>query len=259
MNQANVGIVIQSAQHRPQQLQMCIESLLANTDQKFRLMVNHVTHSEASTQYLLNKLAAGQLQHLFLHDPHNDWWPSGFANACAAAFRINYSPLGPPPPEWLVLSCDDVEFQPGWLGHSLQTIAAFSELTNIGIYSPYRPPEHTFLPPALVKGEYSLLPYASIAPRCMMIKTELFFELGCWPLHKATTADWGFMVKLEERGLQKMVIGGYKVLHKDLGHAPSHGEKREDGRNGDEVILEMYGGYRGEPGTTWPVEVGRPG
>ncbi|MBI4151524.1 hypothetical protein HY496_01020 [Candidatus Woesearchaeota archaeon] len=259
MNQSNVAIIIQSAQDRPRQLKMCVESLLANTDREFRLIVNHVTHCAESTQYLLDKLGAGQLQHLFLHDPQNDWWPSGFANACASVFRIHYGPLGPPPPEWLVLSCDDMEFQSGWLSHSLNTIEAFKGLTNIGIWSPYRPPEHTFLPPMLEHNGYQALLYASIAPRCMMVKTDLFFELGCWPLHKAHTADWGFMAKLEERGLQKMVIGGYKVLHKDLGHAPAHGQKREDGISGDEVILGMYGGYRGEPGTTWPPEQGRPG
>ena len=258
MNSANVGIVIQSAKDRLRQNKNCLESLLANTDYPYRLIWSHVTHDPVVTGYLLNCFHDGKIQHLFLHRPEDDWTAMGCQNACAKVFSVDFSILGPHPPEWLILSTDDMEFQPGWLTHAMKTAEAFADVPNIGVWSIYRPPEHVWIPPAMKRGDYEILFYKSLAVRCVMIKLALWMEMGGWNMTVAYSADWRFIADLERRGLKMVVIGGEKVLHRDFGYLPAHGIRHADEICGDEKALAMFGGYRGAPGTTWPEELSRP-
>lgn len=259
MNEASVGIVIGSARKMARQVKNCLESLLVNTqDVPYRLIWHHVNHDEATTNYLIEQYQQKKIPHLFLHQVEDDWWVVNNQNLAHHVYSLNMRPRGPLPVDWIVTVCGDMQFEPGWLSHTLAVVELFKDLP-IGAWSPYRPPEHTGTHPPQERDGKFLWLYNSIAPRCMMIKRELFMQMGFYDPGVDGTADWKMVRQMKDLGLKFGVIGGNKVIHADWGYCPAHwgaGDYPEM-MHSDEKQLQEYGGYRGDPGTHWPPELGQ--
>ena len=254
-NDFSLGVSVVSAKDRPRQIKNTLESFLAYTpENSYRLIWHHIIGHDETTNYLIEQNRIGKITHLFLHHFSEDWRWEGLHNTSALLLTQEIYCHDIKPIQWFMVCCDDMQFEPGWYEQTVETIKMYSDL-NIGIWSPYRPPEHVGNYPPMERDGKKLWIYNSLAPRCCLMRVQHFFDCGMFHVHKQHTADWKLIMEMEKRQLGFAVIDGEKVKHVDWGYSPAHSPLKPDKEfQTDEEILKEHGGYRGDPHAIWPEE-----
>lgn len=110
--------IVISAYNRPELLQRSLESLWANTDYPYELIVHDDGSREETTAYLCKILQQGKIGTLILNPPEHN---RGLGTSVNRAVYISEG-------KYIVKVNGDDEFEPGWLAKAIKVMQTYPEI-----------------------------------------------------------------------------------------------------------------------------------
>lgn len=111
------------AYKRPQMLRECLESLLANTDYPYELIVNSDTDNSGNSEYLFDLYKRGKISKLILTNGNNRGVGRSLAN-CIGVSEGSY-----------ICKLDtDLIFKPQWLSRAVSVLEQSNDVGVVGLF-----------------------------------------------------------------------------------------------------------------------------
>lgn len=162
-------------------LRTCIESILANTNYPAELICADNGGNDDDSNYLMNLSMQGHITHVRF--PQN--YHFAFAwNQCAKLATGQY----------LAFVCNDIEVAPNWLTECMRIL---TENEDKLIATPFITRDKNKMTTVLPNGDRQNPRSGS---NCLVIKRELFYEIGEWPVHRIGGTLW--YNKIYEMGIK---------------------------------------------------------
>ena len=169
---------------RNELLKVCVESILKHTDYPAELIVMDNGGNPDASDYLLDLAREGKLTHVrFPRNMH-------FALAWNQGAKLATG-------EYLSFICNDVEVQEHWLSECMRMLKEHEGEKILA--TPFITYDKRRYTTVLPNGD-RLNPRSG--SNCMVIKRELFYDVGEWPIHKIGGTIW----------YNKMYKMGYKTI-----------------------------------------------
>lgn len=219
-----------SKESRSEILRRSIESLLKNTDYPAELIVLDNGGNPDDSDYFLDLTRQGIIStYLRYHDNMS------FAFAWNQAARIATG-------DYLVFTCNDLEYHPGWLSSCIQLLEKYPERKFLA--APYITPDKNrpnFNKEVLEDGARV---NSMAGSNCMVITMEKFRDIGDIPHHRIGGSIW--YRKMTRMGYLVVIPPKDMVTH--LGYRngvvwQKHIEVKKTLLNGDKVDFS-YGNYQ---------------